>query len=262
MNGLVDVAKSRDEQERRRGFAIGDGKVAAGARSDTEPTFKTVLSAGDKTTLALAFFLAQVRADASLKDSVVVLDDPFNGQDMQRQFETTSQIRTLAAQSEQVIVMSHDPRFLQMIERDWRGPVITLQIQCSTAGDGAVSSWSSSDELKTLYVRNSEIIREYASHGALLKGVTEVTILQAIRPFLEDHIRARFPGRFNEVVMLDEMTTTIEQAGSSDPLYGHVADLRALNEFTRPGMHGGAQPPDPVALCAQCKRVVALVGAY
>ncbi len=243
-------------------IAIGRGKVVAGEKSDSEPSFKTVLSAADKTTLALAFFIAQVRADPNLPNALVVFDDPFNSQDMNRQFETTSQIRAVASQAAQVMVMSHDPRFLHMIEKDASGPMITLQLQCSTLGEGSISPWNSADEIKDLYVRNSEIIREYAEHGKLLKNVTEVTVLQAIRPFLEDYIRARFPGRFGELIMLSAMADEIEQSGASDPLFIHVADLRTLNEYTRPNMHGGGHVPDPNALRAQCKRVIGIVGQY
>jgi hypothetical protein len=62
--------------------------------------------------------------------------------------------------------------------------------------------------------------------------------------------------------MLDAMITEVENAAASDPLFPHVGDLRALNEYTRPNMHGGGQPPNPDALRAQCKRVVGVVGTY
>ena len=243
-------------------IAIGDGKVSAGEKSESKPSFKTVLSAADKTTLALAFFLTQIRADPHLKDLVIAFDDPFNSQDMNRQFETTSQIRAVASEAAQVIVLSHDPRFLHMIEKDAATPLIELQVQCSQAGEGVISSWSSADEIKDLYVRNSEIIREYASHGTLLKNVTEVSVLQAIRPFLEDYIRARFPGRFPQLAMLDAIIRAVEGVGVTDPLFQYVADLRALNEYTRPNMHGGGQAPNPDALRAQCRRVIGIIGTY
>jgi wobble nucleotide-excising tRNase len=41
----------------------------------TDPSFRTTMSAGDKNTLALAFFLAQLESDVCLADSVVVFDD-------------------------------------------------------------------------------------------------------------------------------------------------------------------------------------------
>jgi hypothetical protein len=62
--------------------------------------------------------------------------------------------------------------------------------------------------------------------------------------------------------MLDGMTTAIEEAGNSDPLFAYVGDLRALNEYTRPNMHGGGQAPNPDASRAQCQRVVSIIGTY
>jgi hypothetical protein len=62
--------------------------------------------------------------------------------------------------------------------------------------------------------------------------------------------------------MLDGMTNDIEAAGIADPMFANVADLRALNEYTRPNMHGGGQVPDPTALRAQCKRVTGIIGTY
>ena len=261
---IVDAKANFVGREPNTDFAIsiGNGKIAAGERSNDKPSFKTVLSSADKTTLALAFFLTQIRADPAIGDAVIVFDDPFNSQDLARQFETSSQIRAVATQAAQVLVLSHDPRFLHMIENDARVPMITLQLQCTQKGEGSITTWCSADELKDLYVRNSEIIREYAGHGTLLKNVNELTVLQAVRPFLEDYIRARFPGRFGEMVMLDAMTTAIEDAGNSDPLFACVGDLRALNEYTRPNMHGGGQAPHSDALRAQCQRVVSIIGTY
>lgn len=244
-------------------IAIGARKVKVGEKSDIEPSFKTVLSAGDKTTLALAFFIAQVQADPNLSSAVVVLDDPFNSQDMSRQFETTSQIRAISNIAAQTIVFSHDPRFLHMIEKDADHAITrTFQILCADNDEGTISPWLSADELKPEYVRQSEIIREFAGHGSLLKNVTHVSVLQAMRPFLEDYIRARFPGRFAELVMLADMIKAIQEAGVSDPLFGSIADLTALNEYTRPNMHGGGQTPDPTALRAQCQKIVRLIGKY
>lgn len=243
--------------------AVGGKKIKAGDQSDTEPSFKTVLSTGDKTTLALAFFIAQVRADSGIGDAVVVFDDPFNSQDMSRQFETTSQIRAISKVACQTIVLSHDPRFLAMIEKDGESAVTrTYQLTCTDSGYGTVGLWSSKEELKALYVRQAEVIREYASQGTLLRDASVNDIVKSIRPFLEDYIRARYPGRFQNGEMIVAMCEAINAAGGADALFGTIADLLALNEYSRVNMHGGGSTPDPVALRAQCRRIVRIVGAY
>jgi wobble nucleotide-excising tRNase len=244
-------------------IALGTGKIKAGDRSDSEPSFKTVLSAGDKTTLALAFFISQIKADPKLADAVVVFDDPFSSQDLSRQFGTTSHIRAIAETAAQTLVFSHDPRFLQKIKKDADQSITsTYQILCNDDGNGSIMSLSLDDELKELYVRQSEAIREYAGRQKLLTGFTDVSLIQALRPFLEDYIRARYPGRFQTNDMLSPMTDAIEAAGAADALFSTVADLKAINEYTRPNHHGGATIADPTELRTQCKKVVRIIGAF
>jgi wobble nucleotide-excising tRNase len=244
-------------------IALGTGKIKAGDRSDSEPSFKTVLSAGDKTTLALAFFISQIKADPKLADAVVVFDDPFSSQDLSRQFGTTSHIRAIAETAAQTLVFSHDPRFLQKIEKDADQSVTsTYQILCNDDGNGSIMSLSLDDELKELYVRQSEAIREYAGRQKLLTGFTDVSLIQALRPFLEDYIRARYPGRFQTTDMLSPMTEAIEVAGTDDAMFSIVSDLRAINEYTRPNHHGGATIADPTELRTQCKKVIRIIGNF
>lgn len=162
-----------------------------------------------------------------------------------------------------MIVLSHDPRFLALIEKNasslsWA----SFQLMCDDHGKGTISSWSSHDELKELYVAQAERIREFASTGNMLANVSAESLIKDLRPFIEDFIRARFPGRFGTLVMLDAMTTAIEEAGVDDPLYKDVAALRAINEYSRDSMHGGGMRPDPGQLRAQCKRVVSIIGSY
>jgi wobble nucleotide-excising tRNase len=56
------------------------------------PSFKNTLSGGDRTTLALAFFFAQLELDANRAQSVVVFDDPFGSMDGFRRNHTVNQI--------------------------------------------------------------------------------------------------------------------------------------------------------------------------
>ncbi|BEV44561.1 AAA family ATPase [Afipia carboxidovorans] len=241
--------------------AIGSHAIKAGQSSDNEPSFATVLSGGDKFTLALAFFITQVRADSNIGAARIIFDDPFNSQDTQRQWETSSQIRALASESCQVIVLSHDPRFLALIEKN-ASSCSLFQMVCDDEGNGSIRQWSSADELKEIYVRQAERIREYATKGNMLPSCTAENLIKDLRPFLEDFIRARFPGRFDPLIMLDEMTNQIEAAGPDDPFHKHVAEFRAINEYSRDNMHAGASVPDPGQLRAQCKRINKIIGSY
>jgi wobble nucleotide-excising tRNase len=245
------------------GIELGAHVLRVGMGSQSGPNFKTVLSAGDKFTLALALFFTQVRSDRALNNAVVVFDDPFSSQDMQRQWETGSQIRQLADDACQVIVLSHDPRFLYLIEKDANLSICsTFQLMFENDSEAAIKKWSASDELKSNYLRQAERIRHLASNGQFLSDTSAENLIKDLRPFLEDFIKQRFPGRFDALKMLDAMTDEIEAAGSSDPLFKDVANIRAVNEYTRANHHGGASRPDVDALRAQCRRVGLILGHY
>jgi wobble nucleotide-excising tRNase len=86
--------------------------VGANTASAGSHTFKTTLSAGDRNTLALAFFLAALDQDPNRANRIVVLDDPMSSLDKHRRMATIQQIRTLLPTVAQIIVMSHDEYFL------------------------------------------------------------------------------------------------------------------------------------------------------
>lgn len=236
---------------------------AGEAGTAIKPSFRTVLSAGDKSSLALALFITQVRQRADLGDCIIVFDDPFNSQDTARQFETASQIRLIAASARQVVVLSHDPRFLHLIEKD-KGSLAVTQHQIVAESDWVANlkAWNVEDEVKADYVRRAERIRAYASTGLHLTGCSPALLASDIRVFVEEYIDLRFPGRFAARTLLGAMIDEIDAAGAADHLHVHRVDLRSLNEFSRPDHHRGTSPPDPTQLRAQCKKVIKIVGAY
>jgi len=89
---------------------LGDSKTPL-----DEPSFRNTLSAGDRSTLALAFFLAQLAHDPGKANKIVVFDDPFNSQDGFRKDCTIQQIKKCGRECAQVIVLSHDPYFLKRV---------------------------------------------------------------------------------------------------------------------------------------------------
>ncbi|MGA0606581.1 AAA family ATPase [Phenylobacterium sp. VNQ135] len=241
------------------GHVLKAGESGAAAK----PSFRTVLSAGDKSSLALALFITQVKQRADLGDCIVVFDDPFNSQDTARQFETASQIRLIASQARQVLVLSHDPRFLHLIAKDKGAlPVTQHQIVAESDWVANLKAWNVDEEVKADYVRRAERIRAYASTGQHLADCTPALLASDIRVFVEEYIDLRFPGRFAPRAVLGAMVDEIEAAGDTDHLYVHRHDLRSLNEFSRPDHHRGTAPPDPTQLRAQCKKVVKIIGAY
>jgi wobble nucleotide-excising tRNase len=83
---------------------------ATSTPSEGEPSFRNTLSAGDRNTLALAFFFAALDRDPSLQSTVVVIDDPISSLDEHRSLTTVQEVRHLSARAGQVIVLSHSSR--------------------------------------------------------------------------------------------------------------------------------------------------------
>jgi wobble nucleotide-excising tRNase len=69
--------------------------VAGNAGQNNGPSFRTALSAGDRNTLALAFFFAALDQNPNLAQSVVVIDDPLSSLDDHRILATTQELRRL-----------------------------------------------------------------------------------------------------------------------------------------------------------------------
>ena len=87
--------------------------VSGHVPSAGEPSFRNTLSAGDRNTLALAFFFASFDLDPNRSDKIVVIDDPISSLDEHRSLTTVQEVRRLGDQSQQLIVLSHTKAFLR-----------------------------------------------------------------------------------------------------------------------------------------------------
>ena len=231
---------------------------------ETSPCFKTALSAGDRSALALAFFLATVRRDPNLADRVVILDDPFCSQDRFRRAATQYLIGRLAEDCDQVIVFSHDPHFLNAVEQDTQATGIT-KLQISAIGGaveispcdlGAVIGCPLAAERARLTAYVSE------GHG------NPIDVARVIRPVLEGHLRQAAPAAFGGMSMLGAMITAIRAAAPADALHRfaqHADELDQINHYARafhhpPGVNSPAPQIDGEELKGYARRALHIVG--
>jgi wobble nucleotide-excising tRNase len=213
---------------------LGSDKTPAGT-----PCFRSTMSSGDRSTLALAFFLVQLWDRPDLAKTTVVLDDPFNSMDVFRQHETRNQIHQVAKVAEQVIVLSHSKGFLKVVAEDFDAAnVRAFCIGRQGTSDSCVLLWDiDSDSLEpvdkdiitlTSYYRGNEDDRR--------------AVIRCIRPVLENHIRTRFPTEFpkEKKQWLGNMLDAIREAGAGTPLAEmkeHYDLLSGLNDYTKRHYH-------------------------
>ena len=91
---------------------INQTEVPLSAREEGEPSFRNTLSAGDRNTLALAFFFASLEKVHDRQQKVVVIDDPISSLDEHRSLTTIQELRRLGENVGQLIVLSHSKPFL------------------------------------------------------------------------------------------------------------------------------------------------------
>jgi wobble nucleotide-excising tRNase len=124
-----------------------------------QPSFKNTLSAGDKSTLALAFFLAQLEQDPDRGQKIAVLDDPFTSQDEFRRLNTIFEIKKLGADVKQVVLLSHDPHFLkQLWDRLQPDERKTIRLGRVGPKNTGIVPWDIEEALRSVHRANIEAL--------------------------------------------------------------------------------------------------------
>jgi wobble nucleotide-excising tRNase len=240
---------------------LGDAK-ADGAR----PCFSNTLSAGDRSALALAFFMARLHHDPRLGEKVVVFDDPITSQDLFRATCTRHLLWRLVTRARQVVVLSHNPHFLKYL---WDGAVRrevkTLQIT-RQADQSAILEWDIERETRGEYYRNYDILSDYVTTGAgELRAVA-----RCIRLVLEEYLRLKAPRAFHRTEWLGDFIGKIRGAASTDVLYGArsiLPELEEINEYAKRYHHpenpgAATEPIADAELQGYAKRTLDLVGRF
>lgn len=209
---------------------INNTPVAVGAQNPRPgtPCFKSVLSSGDKSALALAFFLALLDQETNLENKVVVFDDPFTSQDCFRRTCTQQAINRLTAKAKQVIVFSHEANFLALVKNETHG------LTAKTLRLGRASNDITIEECNIDY----EIASQYRKDYSKLKSFADephdndlLNIARAIRPFLESYYRTRFPGHFSETQWLGDFIKSVRESAEEEGLSAIKADLQELEDI-------------------------------
>lgn len=230
------------------------------------PSFRNTLSAGDKSTLALAFFVAKLESDSKLSEKIIVLDDPFSSLDRSRRTCTKQIICKLAQKAKQVIVMSHDPHFLKIIW-DSSNKTETKPLQLSRLGQNStITEWDIERETREEYHRNHSLLSEYYNNGS----GDRVNVARTIRPLLEQYFRFIFPGQFSETEWLGDFIKKIREAQSGSPLVSAQSildELDAVNDYSKRYHHNTnpayeKEPIDDTELQSYSKRALELVGGF
>ena len=201
------------------------------------PSFRNTLSSGDKSTLALAFFLAQIEQDPERASKIVVFDDPFNSQDNFRKDHTARKIRDCGESCAQVIVLSHDPYFLKRLwERleEKTAERKSLELRRLGLTNTAIVQWDVEAATQGAYKADRRVLTDYYH-----ENIGEFRhVVQKIRPVLEYYTKILGAGALADSDTLGVIVGKIRNAGAGHQLFPHCDELENLNVYTRRYHHG------------------------
>lgn len=229
-----------------RGFEVplGDASTPVGT-----PSFRTVLSSGDKSTLALAFFLARLDRDDRLGNKVVILDDPISSFDRSRIEQTQQVIERLSHRAKQVVVMSHEPYFLRRLWQEVpAGRLKPLKIE-RHEDSSAIVEWDVERDTRSRYHQQYFMMLEYFQ--GLPDRPDALSVAKCIRPVVEGCLRYRFPEHFTGHDRFQNMLDKIREADSDSPLVilkPNLEQLESINTYSRRFHHDDDAPFTPAEI--------------
>ncbi|WP_338828341.1 AAA family ATPase [Bradyrhizobium sp. 27S5] len=212
-------------------YAVLINNVSVSITANDGPSFRNTLSAGDRNTLALAFFFASLEQDPNLAQKIVVIDDPMTSLDEHRSLTTVQEMRRLEARVAQMIVLSHSKPFLCAL---WEGadPATRSAMRISRQGTGStLATWDVRQDCITEHDRRHELVERYLQAS---DPATERSVAAALRPIMEAFMRVSYPGVFPPGTMLGHFHNICQQRLNTPNQLLNTADtaeLRALLDY-------------------------------
>jgi wobble nucleotide-excising tRNase len=239
---------------------LGDGQTPS-----NRPSFKNTLSAGDRTTLALAFFFAHLEQDKTMGDKIVVFDDPFSSQDAFRRRQTVHEIAKVARNCAQVIVLSHDATFLKQV---WDKAPAAERVALTIADHRAQGSKIIHVDLeRACQGRTATDIDDLLTYVTTGAG-SLVDLIRKMRVVLETHCCTTYQASFqagND--WLGDIVRKIREGGDQHPAKDLYDQLDQINDYTSQYHHGedvaDTTPDqiDPTELTGYIRRTLKIVNA-
>jgi len=234
---------------------------AADAADPSKPSLLNTLSSGDKSTLAMAYFLAVLESTPNKADSVVVFDDPFHRQDRARRRRTIERIQEVASVFGQTFVLSHDLDFAREVERIHVDGVRTFMLRHkgnSTLLPVDLPSLATKPHIKD-YLTLEEFVGNPSNDDARCRSV-----VRAMRQALEGYYRVKYPSQFKGADYLGRMVGKIRDAQPDSPLSASkdmVQGLGQVNDYSKTHHHSDMDS-DPIVsseLLSYAKQALSII---
>lgn len=201
------------------------------AAADGETSFRNTLSAGDRNTLALAFFFASLQNDAARAQKIVVIDDPMTSLDEHRTLHTLQEMDRLVRDVTAMIVLSHSKPFLLGVW-DKCQQVQKTAVEVRRAGTGStLALWDVTANMVTEHDRRHAEALTYLQNA---DPAMERRVAQSLRPMLEAFCRVAYPNVFPPGHLLGRFhNECVRSLATQNPIMdaANAQELRALLDY-------------------------------
>ncbi len=231
-------------------------------------TFKYSLSEGDKSALALAFFLTKLEVDGNIQDKIIVFDDPVSSFDLNRKSTTISKLLHFAQRSKQLFVLTHNIIFAGEF---WKSTnQISLTNQCSkiefVGNSACIVEYHIDNETLSSVLKDSTAIKNYLTNGCFTDQERR-NIARCLRPALESYFHLKFFDLLLPSEWLGNFIDKVRNSTATDPYYRllpEVAELTDINDYSKKYHHrhntnSDSEPVTDAELRNYCDRTLKLI---
>ena len=226
------------------------------------PSFRNTLSAGDRSTLALAFFFSSLDRDTDSSEKIIIIDDPITSLDEHRSLHTIEQIIGLSGRVNQIIVLSHSKPFLCQIWDNVRSSISDKDknaihiLRSGTSSD--IKQWDVNQDCITEHDKRYTLIKNYLDNESSNK--TGVAV--ALRPTLESFIRVAYPVDFPPGTVLGNFIGKCKEHNVNILNQDDIEELSELTKYANKFHHNtnptyATETINDQTLLDYCKRVLA-----
>jgi wobble nucleotide-excising tRNase len=215
--------------------------VLGSQKQDLEkPGFSNTMSDGDKRTLAFSFFMAKNNLDPEISNKIVIIDDPMSSLDQSRQIATQIALKSLALKSNQLVLLSHDPSFLQSFLQNGNiDPTLVSVYEIKRAPNdySSLEDCDLEECIQTVYKKNYQLISYYINDP---RDIDKLSVVRAIRPLIEANLRLRFQDSLKGANSLGIMIRLIKESSPDSPLrkiVPHLPKIERINSYTTTHTH-------------------------
>jgi len=207
-------------------------------RSDSESvSLKHTLSEGDKSSLALSFFLARLSLQENIQDKIIIFDDPISSFDRSRRSVTINQLNNFSKKSKQFILLSHDINFVKDFTTK-SNDCLNLKINYN-GSSSVIENHNIHLETMTGIFKDLTVMHNYLENGESSE-FDKREVVRCIRPSVEGIFRIKFFKTFQRDEWLGDMIKEIRESETGG-LFFHLKpileELTDINDYSKSYHH-------------------------